>query len=500
MKISSIFARATACLSLIMFIMLISGSTANAQLANWRGELPVVIHNNSGSAMTNCQVPMVFSTAQLINLGLMLSNGNDIRFGNNCGGSNLYNYWIEGYMNTDTTKIWVMVPSVNANDSVKIFLFCGNPSATAASTLSTFNGPWSSTDSVVVASTNTVSLCQRGFRFTANEKVLVTHFGKRIPNATQRYVTLFDFNSQAIIAQIQVDAGTLGIYNYNPLTTPLWLNSGQQYVLELFNGSGDMYYYGTSSQISPAFTYGDMRYCNSCTQNTFPTTVLTNYHYGVPDLLYYRINTVTPAPTATLGLPADTNTPAAPANLIGVAGNQQAQLRWSRNAEFDMAKYYVYRNTTNNPGSASLIDSVNHPDTTYLATGLNNGTGYYFWVRAVDRFCVPRLSPFSNFALVTPSAIAHLGDAIPKVFALHQNYPNPFNPSTTIKFDMPKGGIVRLTVYDLLGREVETLVSEYLAAGYHEATFVADKLASGVYFYKIEAGTFSDRKKMVLVK
>lgn len=499
MKISSIFARVAACLFLIVFI---SGSTANAQLANWRGEVPVVIHNNSSGAMTNCQVQLRFSTAQLITLGLMQTNGNDIRFGDNCGASNQYNYWIEGYMNTDTTSIWVLVPSVNANDSVKIFLFCGNPAATAGSTLTIFNGPWSSTDSVVVTSPNNPTNCQRGFKFTANQRVLVTHFGKYVPQSVNsRYVTLFDFNSQAIIAQTQVPAGNSLQYNYIALTQPFWLNSGGIYVLEIFNGaSGDWYAYGTSTQINPAFTYGTMMYCNSCTQNTFPTTQLAGYHYGIPDLLFWKYNTVTPAPTATFGLPADTNTPAAPANLIGIAGNQQAQLKWSRNVDFDMAKYFVYRNTTNNPGSATLIDSVNHPDTSYLATGLNNGTGYYFWVRAVDRFCVPRLSPFSNFALVTPSAIAKLGDPIPKVFALHQNYPNPFNPNTTIKFDLPKGSIVMLTVYDVTGRLVERLVGEYLAAGYHEVTFEAQNLASGVYFYKIEAGSFSDRKKMVLVK
>ena len=191
----------------LIFSFLVFTYTAQAQLANWRGEMPVTIHNNSSTVMTNCQVRMVFSTVALISAGLMQSSGNDIRFGSDCGSTNAYSYWIEGYMNTDTTRIWVMVPSVNANDSLKIYMFFGNSTASAGSTLSTFNGPWSSTDSVNVTGLNNPANCQRGFKFTANQSVLVTHFGKSVPNSVNsRYVTLFDNSSQSVIAQTQVPA------------------------------------------------------------------------------------------------------------------------------------------------------------------------------------------------------------------------------------------------------------------------------------------------------
>ncbi len=475
-------------------------STVNAQLPNWMAEMSVTVQNNSSSAMTNYQVPVVFNSQVLIGMGLMQSNGNDIRFGSDCSGSILYDYWIEGYLNTDTTRVWVKVPSVAANSSVTFYMFFGNAGASAASTLNTFIGPFSSTDSVTVPSTNTVSNCQRGFRFTTNQPILVTHFGKKIPNATQRYVTLFDFTSQAIIQQIQVDAGTPGVYNYNALTQPLWLNGGQQYIIELYNGTGDMYYYGAPTTVAPHLTFGDMRYCNSCTQNTFPTTILTGLHYGIPDFLYYApAAPVSPAPTTTHGLAADTVTPAAPTNLTGSAGNQQAFLQWNKNIEFDVAKYYILRNTTNNPGSAVLIDSTNQPETTYTATGLTNGTPYYFWVKAVDAFCNPRISAVSNFALVTPVIVAQ-NEKIPVDYALHQNYPNPFNPTTTIKYDLPRNAFVRMIIYDITGREVNVLINEYMSAGYHEISFSSANMASGVYFYKIEAGTFVNQKKMVILK
>jgi photosystem II stability/assembly factor-like uncharacterized protein len=89
---------------------------------------------------------------------------------------------------------------------------------------------------------------------------------------------------------------------------------------------------------------------------------------------------------------------------------------------------------------------------------------------------------------------------VPSNYKLEQNFPNPFNPATTIKFSLPKSGFVALKVYDLLGKEVETLVSETMIAGNHEIFFDASKLNSGVYFYKLFANSFADTKKMMLVK
>ncbi|MBZ0203133.1 MAG: T9SS type A sorting domain-containing protein [Ignavibacteria bacterium] len=89
---------------------------------------------------------------------------------------------------------------------------------------------------------------------------------------------------------------------------------------------------------------------------------------------------------------------------------------------------------------------------------------------------------------------------IPNRFYLNQNYPNPFNPSTTIKYGLPKNSIVKITMYDLLGREVGVLVNELKQAGTYDAKFDGTNMASGVYFYRIEAGAFVDTKKMLLIK
>jgi len=88
----------------------------------------------------------------------------------------------------------------------------------------------------------------------------------------------------------------------------------------------------------------------------------------------------------------------------------------------------------------------------------------------------------------------------PYVFALGQNYPNPFNPATTITFSLPSAGNTVLTVYNNLGQMVKTLINENLAAGVHQVSFDAATLPSGIYYYKLEAGTNSSIKRMMLVR
>jgi acetyl esterase/lipase len=91
-------------------------------------------------------------------------------------------------------------------------------------------------------------------------------------------------------------------------------------------------------------------------------------------------------------------------------------------------------------------------------------------------------------------------DVLPTSFALQQNYPNPFNPSTTIKYELPKSSVVRLSVFDMLGREVSVLVNERRDAGVHEVKCDGSNLASGVYFYRLQAGDFVSTKKMLTLK
>ena len=89
---------------------------------------------------------------------------------------------------------------------------------------------------------------------------------------------------------------------------------------------------------------------------------------------------------------------------------------------------------------------------------------------------------------------------IPDKFALEQNYPNPFNPSTVISWQLAVSRYVELSVYNVLGKKVATLVSEKMDPGTHNYTFEAKNLASGVYYYRLSAGDFTAVKNMILIK
>jgi flagellar hook assembly protein FlgD len=94
---------------------------------------------------------------------------------------------------------------------------------------------------------------------------------------------------------------------------------------------------------------------------------------------------------------------------------------------------------------------------------------------------------------------------LPKAYALYQNYPNPFNPTTTISFDLPKDVLVEITIFDMLGRHVSTLVNKNIMAGRHHIKWsgtnnLGAPVSAGLYFYRLNAGTNSATKKMIFMK
>ena len=111
---------------------------------------------------------------------------------------------------------------------------------------------------------------------------------------------------------------------------------------------------------------------------------------------------------------------------------------------------------------------------------------------------------FTTVQLPAPDMVTGVNGSdennIPKSFSLNQNYPNPFNPSTFISYQLPTNSHVTLKVYDILGREVASLVNDDKTAGTYKVSFDASRLSSGVYFYRLDAGTYSQTKKLVLLK
>lgn len=107
---------------------------------------------------------------------------------------------------------------------------------------------------------------------------------------------------------------------------------------------------------------------------------------------------------------------------------------------------------------------------------------------------------FLDSASIIINNIGQQFDELPQEIKLHQNYPNPFNPITTIRYSLPKSSQVRLSIFNVLGQHVAVLVDEMQEAGYKSVEFHASQLTSGVYFYRLQAGTFVETKKLLLMK
>ena len=110
-----------------------------------------------------------------------------------------------------------------------------------------------------------------------------------------------------------------------------------------------------------------------------------------------------------------------------------------------------------------------------------------------------------NFSVDISGALSVDDISMPMEFALHQNYPNPFNPTTSIRYDLPNAGKVTMTIYDMMGREVRTLVNNNVDAGFQSVTWDATNnfgspVGAGVYIYQIKADGYMQSKKMILLK
>jgi hypothetical protein len=165
-------------------------------------------------------------------------------------------------------------------------------------------------------------------------------------------------------------------------------------------------------------------------------------------------------------------------------------------AKFNMTGGITYIGTPPVPGLSIVPFYTDSTISYYVITVDNTVAGYGsdggFYVTK-DK-CTATLKPFSKITGIKET------DPLPKQFFLYQNYPNLFNPTTVISYQLPALSFVTLKIYDVLGREVRMLVAERQNAGNHSVTFDAKNLPSGIYFYSIAAGQFTQIKKMMLIK
>ncbi len=149
----------------------------------------------------------------------------------------------------------------------------------------------------------------------------------------------------------------------------------------------------------------------------------------------------------------------------------------------------------------NVIDSatVTTNQRTIPSGKLNVAATYYWKVLANNQYGSSPWSEAWNFSTVITS-IVKTELEIPKSFAVSQNYPNPFNPATSIKFAIPKFSSVKITIFDIAGKELETIINEKLQAGTYQIEWNASKYSSGIYFYKIQTDNNTETKRMTLIK
>jgi hypothetical protein len=181
---------------------------------------------------------------------------------------------------------------------------------------------------------------------------------------------------------------------------------------------------------------------------------------------------------------------------ISVIGNS-VTLNWATATELNNSGFDVLRQSApgeqNNqwekigfvPGFGTSTEKHNY---SFVDENLTSGQ-YSYRLKQIDFDGTSELSDVVNVEVTNPTQ-----------YNLSQNYPNPFNPSTTINFTLPEASNVTLKIFNTLGEEVSVLFNRVMEAGTHEVNFEASQLHSGMYFYRIEAGTFTQVKKMTLLK
>lgn len=166
------------------------------------------------------------------------------------------------------------------------------------------------------------------------------------------------------------------------------------------------------------------------------------------------------------------------------------------------ASQYRIQISTSPGFSSTVLDVDGLTNSGYLISSgvLSYCTRYYWRANASNPFGTGQWSEVWTFKTICQSSINLISSEIPTENKLYNNYPNPFNPNTIIKFNIKDSRPVTLKIFDILGKEVSTLINGKLLSGIYEVSFDGSNFPSGVYFYTIRAGKFTDTKRMLLLK
>lgn len=198
------------------------------------------------------------------------------------------------------------------------------------------------------------------------------------------------------------------------------------------------------------------------------------------------------------GYSVDNIAPSVPNGLTITLVDSSLKLEWNKVSDLDFQFYIVERDhfvQFTNPQTFEMENSY------FLVSDYNSEEDYFYRVYSVDH--AGNISDHST--IMDATALSNQNLAFPQKYSLEQNYPNPFNPFTRLKYSLVKESHVKITIHDLVGNEVSSLINENQIAGYHSLQWNATdnqgyKVSAGLYFYRIEAGDFVATKNMILMK
>lgn len=240
--------------------------------------------------------------------------------------------------------------------------------------------------------------------------------------------------------------------------------------------------------------FDNTSYTSNTTVNSSTTTGTLNRHYHMDNGTGCTMtSTSTAATRPNITLTMEMMIPVELVSFSSAQDNNNVVLAWTTATETNNSMFVIERRI--NEGSYQEVGKVSGRGTStepmnYSFTDKSVPVGKYTY----------RLKQVDFDGTSSYSKTLDVNVIAPKVYALEQNYPNPFNPSTLIKYSIAKDGLVNLSVYNVLGEKVMTLVNEVQKANSYSINFNATGLASGVYFYKLESGNYNSIKKMIFIK
>jgi hypothetical protein len=196
-----------------------------------------------------------------------------------------------------------------------------------------------------------------------------------------------------------------------------------------------------------------------------------------------------------MGYSVDNILPGVPGGVMAIVADNTVELSWNESVDEDF-QYFMVEKT-----SISGFEMIETAEAFYVDENYISSEVHSYRVAAVDH--AGNQSEFSEVVEVAVLAIDN--QVTPDVFALHQNYPNPFNPTTQIKYDLAEDALVSISIYDVMGRKIKSLMNINQSAGYHSLRWdatnnIGEAVSAGMYIYTIQAGQYRATKKMVLLK